>query len=146
DAQILAVQRLPAQRHAMDPGGPIAATTFRLRPWRIGLEGAVAAGRPRPIGRDRGQGALHGWRLHQRGRAAAAEDAGPLARTSAGAHRRHLAFESGSETLLIHGLMADMAVEVAIGAFGRAEGPMHIDAESRRLIRSRCHTPSRARA
>ncbi len=43
----------------------------------------------------------------------------------------HLGQEGGYETWLVHALVADMAVEVAIGAFGRAERPVHIDAEAR---------------
>jgi hypothetical protein len=48
-----------------------------------------------------------------------------------------LAPEGREKPLLIHRLVADMAVEVAIGAFGSAEGPMDIDAEAhitRRMI------------
>src|SRR5690606_34664783 len=42
----------------------------------------------------------------------------------------HLPQEGGGEARLVHGLVPHMAVEVAIGALGRAEGPMHIDAET----------------
>jgi hypothetical protein len=44
--------------------------------------------------------------------------------------RRHFLQEGGSEALLVHGLMADMAVEVAIGALGSTERPMHVDPET----------------
>ena len=38
--------------------------------------------------------------------------------------------EGRGEALLVDRLVADMAVEVAIGAFGRAERPVDIDAEA----------------
>jgi hypothetical protein len=48
-----------------------------------------------------------------------------------------LAPKGREKPLLIHRLVADMAVEVAIGAFGSAERPMDIDAKAhiaRRMI------------
>ena len=39
--------------------------------------------------------------------------------------------EGAGKALLVHRLVADMAVEVAIGALGRAERPMDVDAEAR---------------
>ena len=59
-------------------------------------------------------------------------------------HRRKLGREGCREALLIDRLMADMAVEVAIGAFGRAEWPMDVDAKARFAL---AHAePSLARA
>jgi hypothetical protein len=52
---------------------------------------------------------------------------------------RDLAPEGRDEALLVHGLMPDMGVEVAIGAFGGAEGPVHVDAEARILRRMNDH-------
>jgi hypothetical protein len=77
----------------------------------------------------------HRFGLHQRRRAAAEEYAGHLARPGAGAHRLQLGVEGEGEALLVYRLMADMAVEVAIRAFGRAERPMHVDAEARLATR-----------
>ena len=45
-----------------------------------------------------------------------------------------LAGEGGHEAWLVDRLVADMAVEVAIGAFGRAERPVQIDAETRLAV------------
>tara|TARA_B100000378_G_scaffold71543_1_gene54841 strand:- start:289 stop:450 length:162 start_codon:yes stop_codon:yes gene_type:complete len=42
--------------------------------------------------------------------------------------------ETGDEAFLVDRLVADMAVEVAIGAFGRAERPVQIDAETRLAV------------
>jgi hypothetical protein len=42
-----------------------------------------------------------------------------------------LALKSRDETRLIHWLIADMRIEVAIGAFRQAKGPMNIDPEAR---------------
>src|SRR5690606_31540688 len=63
-------------------------------------------------------------------RAAAKEDRGDLARTGALAHVCHFAREGGCKTLLIDLLVPDMAVEVAIRAFGGTERPVHIDPEA----------------
>src|SRR5215218_8983593 len=35
------------------------------------------------------------------------------------------------EALLVHGLVPDMAVEIAIGAFRGAKGPVHVNTEAR---------------
>src|SRR3712207_8139732 len=45
------------------------------------------------------------------------------------------------EPLLIHRLVADMAVEVAIGALGGAEGPMDINAKAHIARRMVDHEP-----
>ena len=47
---------------------------------------------------------------------------------------------------LVDRLMADMAVEVAIGAFGRAEWPMDVDAEAGLALSASHAEPSLARA
>ncbi|GEO13874.1 hypothetical protein MAE02_15700 [Microvirga aerophila] len=39
--------------------------------------------------------------------------------------------EGRQKALLVHRLVAHMTVEVAIGTFGGAEGPMHINAKAR---------------
>src|SRR5262249_19577881 len=52
------------------------------------------------------------------------------ARPRAGAHGGELGRKGCGEALLVHRLMADVAVEVAIRAFGGTERPVNIDAEA----------------
>ena len=70
----------------------------------------------------------------QAGRAAADENAGNRARPGKRAHMGDFTQETGDEAFLVDRLVADMAVEVAIGAFGRAERPVQIDAETRLAV------------
>ena len=128
--QVPVVQRLDAERHAVDAGRAIAAEARRLDARRIGLHGDLDAVRHMPVLRDAVEHGLDRCRIHQRRRAAAHEDAGDRLRAGHLAHLGHLGQEGGDEARLIDRLMPDMAVEIAIGAFGRAEGPMHIDPEA----------------
>src|SRR5690606_2401606 len=70
------------------------------------------------------------FRLHQARRAAAKEHAAGHAVRRHRAKPFDLFREGGGKALLIHRLVADMGVEIAIGAFGGAERPMHIHAEN----------------
>ena len=69
------VERLHAERQAIDAGGAIAAKALRLDAARIGLERDLRVGRDRPQARDRIEHRGDRLRLHQRWRAAAEEDA-----------------------------------------------------------------------
>ena len=51
---------------------------------------------------------------------------------------------SGDEVTLVDAAMADMRVEVAIGAFGQAERPMHIDPERLAVINASSRLNSRS--
>ncbi|GJE60415.1 hypothetical protein MPOCJGCO_2527 [Methylobacterium trifolii] len=125
------VERLDAERHPVDPGGPVAAKTPRLDAGGVGLQGDLGLGRHRPGRGHRLQQARHRLRPHQRGRAAAEEDAGDGPPRRAGGHVRDLGPEGGQVARLVHGGVADVAVEVAIGALRGAEGPVQVDAEAR---------------
>ena len=129
-SQIGVVQRLHAERDAVDAGRAIAAEARGLDRRGICLQRDLGAAGHGPVACHRIEHRGDRFRLHQRRRAAAEEDAGHLARSGAGAHRRKLGREGRREALLVDRLVADMAVEVAIGAFGRAERPVHIDAEA----------------
>ncbi len=73
---------------------------------------------------------LHRLRVHQRRSAPAHENAGDGSGPGKIAHCRHFLQEGGDETGLLHRRVADVAVEIAIGAFRRAERPVHIDPET----------------
>ena len=129
--QIGIIHRLNAQRHAIDASCAIATKALRLDAGRIGLQRdlGVAVDAPGPAnGVENGGDRL---RLHQRGRAAAEKDRRHLA-----PRRQHRAMgdlgpEGLHESRLVHRLVADVRIEVAIGAFREAEGPMDIDPEAR---------------
>src|SRR5690606_8321138 len=113
----------------------IAPEAFGLHRRRIGFEGNLHAWFHPPVRGDRVDDRRNGLRLHQRGCSAAEEDAGDGAWSRAFAHMRYFPRESVGETRLVDRLAAYVAVEVAIGAFGRAKRPMDIDAEARTVVR-----------
>ena len=123
-------ERLHADRDAIDAGGPVAGEVRRLDARRIGLERHLGIGGDRPQLCDPFEHASHGCGRHQRRRAAAEEDAGDFPARRARAEPGKLARQSVGECQFIDRLMAHMRVEIAIGAFGPAEGPMHIDAKA----------------
>jgi hypothetical protein len=79
---------------------------------------------------DRIENGADGLRPHQGRRAAAEEHAADHPARRPGGGVGDLAPEGGDETLLVDGRAPHMAVEVAIRAFGEAEGPVHVDAEA----------------
>ncbi len=135
------VERLHAERDAIDAGGAIAAEALSLDAGGVGFERDLDIGIDRPGPADRIEDRADRLRLHQRRRAAAEEDARHRAPGRPPGGRRDLAREGCGIALLVDRLMADMGVEVAIGAFGRAERPMDIDAEAG--IGGVRHRPSR---
>src|SRR5690606_11222716 len=66
---------------------------------------------------------------HQRRCAAAEEDRLHGASGGQRGEMRQLAPVGGDEAGLVEGTAVDMRIEIAIGAFGGAEGPVDIDAE-----------------
>ena len=129
--QVGIVHRLHAQRHAIDASRAIAAKALRLDAGGIGLQRdlRVAVDAPGPAnGVENGR---HRLRLHQRGRAATKEDRRYLAPRCQRRAMGDLGPERRHESRLVHRLVADMGVEVAIGAFREAEGPVDIDPEAR---------------
>ena len=69
------VERLHAERDAVDAGGAIAAKARRLDAGRIGFERDLDIGRHGPVLADGVEDRADGLGLHQRRRAAAEEDA-----------------------------------------------------------------------
>ena len=128
--EVVIVERLHADRQAVDAGGAIAAKAARFDAGRIGLQRDLGVGRERPGGGDGVDQALHGLRPHQRRRAAAKEDrARHTARGLRGA-MGDLGFEGGDKAVFVDRLGPHMRVEIAIGAFGQTERPMDIDGEA----------------
>ena len=123
------VQRLHAERDAVDAGCAIAAKPRCLDAGGIGLQRHFHLGRDAPVLSDRIEDGAYGLRLHQRRRAAAEKDRGD---GSVGRTRRRgfdLARKGARKALLVDRRMPDMAVEIAIRAFRQAERPVHVDAE-----------------
>ena len=130
-AQVGIVQRLHAERNPVDAGRAIAAEATRLDAGRIGFQRDLGVGFNRPVIADRPEDRFDGRGLHQRGRAAAEEDGGDRASPGQRGAMRDFGAKRLDIAILVHGRAPDVAVEVAIWAFGQAERPMHVDAEAR---------------
>ena len=125
------VERLHAERHAIDAGRAIAAKARRLDAGRIGLERDLDVGRDRPVLADRVEDRADGRR------AASATACRRPRRWSRRCARRYalggrgdLGREGAHVALLVDAGVAHMAVEVAIRALRQAERPVHVDAEA----------------
>ncbi len=123
------VQRLHAERYPVDAGRAVTGKARGLDAGRVGLERDFDIGGDAPVLADRIENGADGLRLHQGRRAAAEEDRRHLAARRARRSGFDLAGEGAREAFLVDRFMPDMAVEIAIGAFGQAERPVHIDAE-----------------
>jgi hypothetical protein len=131
EAERAVVKRLDAQRNPVHPGPAEACEATGLHRGRIGLQRDL-----RRCGETEGAaGAIDDGRnqvrRHERGRAAAEEQAVERPRPDPGGDMRKLAEQRRLPAGGID-LVADMAVEVAIRAFGQAEWPVHIKPEARR--------------
>ena len=140
-AQVLIIERLYAQRHTVDARRPVAAETFRLDAGGVGFQRDFHVRINRPVPGNRLQNALHRARQHQRWCAAAEEDRLHRPVRRPGSKMRQLPLEGRDKAVLIDRLVPDVGIEVAIGALGRAEGPVHIDAEA--AVRGGGHSCSR---
>src|SRR5690606_26627132 len=106
-----------------------------------------------PVPADRLENGADRGGLHQRGGAAAEKDRfdqPPRRAARGGLDFLHI---GGNEALLVEFAVMDVGIEVAIGAFGRAERPMDIDTKMRvgaqrtsftnfAKARARCDNPS----
>ena len=129
EAQGVVVERLDAEREAVDPGPPEAVESGRLGRGRVGLQGDLDLGRQGPVLRDPVQHGLGGARRHQRGRAAAEEHAGHPAPLRFGSEMVQLAQQGAPPQRLVD-RGPDVAVEVAVGALGAAERPVDVDRQA----------------
>ena len=123
------VQRLHAERHAIDAGGAITAKARRLDAGGVGLQRDFDVGRNAPMLADGIENGADRVRLHQRWRAAAEKDRRHFAAWRARRGGFDLACKGARKAFLIDRGVAHMAVEIAIRAFRQAERPVHIDAE-----------------
>ena len=125
------VERLHAERHAIDAGRAIAAEARRLDAGRIGLQRHFDVGRDRPVLADGVE--------DRRTDVGCISDGVPppkkMRRHRAARHARggrgDLGFEGAHEARFVDAAVAHMAVEVAIRALRQAERPVHVDAEGR---------------
>src|SRR6185312_16958284 len=131
--QGLLVEALHPERYAVDAGGAESQEFLRLDRGRIGFERHFRIGAELPVPGDAVEHRADAARAHQRRRAAAEKDAADAAPRAdlAGLAIERLQQRPRPGTLVDR--LADMAVEIAIGALRAAEGPMHIDAERPRI-------------
>ena len=129
EAQRRIVERLHAERDAVDAGRAIVREAARPRR-EVGLASSVIsmlAARASTVPAALSTIAATVAGVHQRRRAAAEEDAG---RAPAPRRRRAAMSRSAQQRVapaVLVDRVADMAVEVAIGAFRRAERPVDIE-------------------
>ena len=126
------VERLQAERHPVHAGGGQIGKARGFDRGRVGLKRDFDIAREAP---GRFGGAEHRrdrFGRHQRGRAAAEENRAELSAGRLGCFMREVSKQALAPGGLIDAV-ADMAVEVAIGAFRHAERPMDIKRERRRL-------------
>src|SRR5262249_52689901 len=112
------------------PRLPIIRKPLRLNAGRVRLKRNFGERLERPVMTNRFENGGNCFRLHQRGRAAAEENAAHFPARHQLRLMRDLPRQSFHVALLINRLVADMAVEIAIGAFGGAKRPMHVNAEA----------------
>ncbi len=128
-AQVRVVERLHADRDAVDAGVTVAAKAAGLDAGRVRLQRDLGVRLDRPARGDRLEDRADGGRRHQRRRAAAEEDRAHLASRRQRRAMGDLALESGDEPLFVGRRGADVAVEIAIGALRQAERPVNVNGE-----------------
>src|SRR6185437_12144428 len=110
-------------------GRSIAGEVLDLDTCGVGFERDLRIALQMPMARDGLEDRRHGSGAHQGGCTAAEEDAGDGPAGCEGSEIPKLLQIGGEEARLVDAAVPDMAVEVAIRAFGAAERPMHIDAK-----------------
>ena len=141
--QALIVERLNPERQAIDAGVAVAREVLGLDARGIGFERDLRIGCDVPMLGDGVDDCGDARRPHQRRRSPAEEDARHAPPRSKRGEMRKLGEIGGEEPGFVDAAVAHMGVEVAIGAFGAAERPMHIDPE-RRLTRHWNRSPPSA--
>ncbi len=140
------VERLHAERGSVDPGGTVARELLRLDAGGVGFERDLDIVGNAPMAGDGLEDRVHCRRPHQRRRTAAKENAGDPAPRCERSEMSKLGEIGGQEPRLVDAAVPDMRIEVAIGAFGPAERPVHVDSEGLELTHPRCRPqPSTAR-
>ena len=130
EVERVVLQRLDAERDPVHAGRPKVLQPRRFGRGRVGFEGDFRVLGERPPHRRPLDDLGHSLRRHQGRRAPAEEDADdPRSRQQRG-KMVELAQQRAPPPGLIDAL-PDMAVEVAIGALGEAERPVHVEGERR---------------
>ena len=141
EAQRWRIERLHAQRHAIDAGLGQRGEAAGFDRGRIGFKRDLDLGGGVPQRLGAFDHRAHGRGIHQRRRAAAEEDRlDPAARRLARGVLQFLQ-QGGAPAVLLDAL-AHMGVEVAVGALRFAERPMDVDAQGR-AHRKQASTSSR---
>ncbi len=123
-------QRLYAERHAIDAARAVVGKSPRFDASRVGFERDFGVRGDCVMPCDFIQNASDGGWLHQRWRAAAKEDAGDLARAGKAGNVCDLCAVGREICDLVDAAEADVTVEVAVWAFGGAERPVDVNAET----------------
>ena len=127
--QALIVERLNAERQAIDAGCAVAREVLGLDARGIGFERDLRIGCDVPMLGDGVDDGGDARGPHQRRRSATEEDARHAPPRRKRGEMRKLGKIGGEEPGFVDAAVAHMGVEVAIGAFGAAERPVHIDTE-----------------
>ena len=128
EAERLIVKALQAERQAVHPGRSKVGEPRRLDRVGIGFEGDLDVLGRAPMLTDRFDQGRHGRGLHQRRSPAAEKDRGQLSAGKEPCLVRKVGEQSLAPRVLID-LRPNMAVEIAIGAFGNAKRPMDVEGE-----------------
>ena len=121
----LIVERLKAERGAVDPGAGQIRKARRLDRIGIGLQRDLYVRGEAPMALRRADQRFDQRGRHQRGGAAAKEDGGEWTAWCQRRLMRHVGQQRGLPCRNIHAV-ADMTVKIAVGTFGNAKGPMDI--------------------
>jgi hypothetical protein len=128
-AEVVGVKRLNPKGNAVDAGLGVAVEAGGLDGAGVGFQGDLDVVGKGPGGADAVEDPLDGGGLHQGRGAAAEEDGVEDAALGQGADAVDFEFE-GAEPLSLVDAGGDVAVEVAVGAFRLAEGPVEVEAEA----------------
>src|SRR5262245_48074747 len=127
--QTLVIERLHAERKPIDTGRCITRKSLRLDTCWVCFKRDLSIGLDGPKFRNAVEDRRDRVGAHQRRRATAEEDAGYAAARCELREIIELVQIRGEEPVFLDPAMADVTVEIAIGTFGQAEWPMHINAE-----------------
>ena len=133
-AQLIVAQRLHADRDAIDARFAKTAKPRRLDTVRIGFERDLGIGRDSPALRDVIENGCRRRRLHERRRTAPEKNARNRPRADQIHRRVDLANVGSEKSSFVPTAETNVAIEIAIRAFLRAERPVRINPERRSII------------
>ena len=127
--ELLVIQRLYAERDAINAGGAIAPEAARFHAAWISFQRDFDIGCNGPVLADAVENRRDRRWLHQGWRAAAKENARHRSVWYACGCQCNFGFECAHEARLVDATMTNVAVEIAVRTFRQAKRPMHIDGE-----------------